>query len=145
MVKFLSFVPENNKTSFGCGIRKLMNEAELYSEVGTVMSLARNVDIFDPDVQRQFETSLLVDFIGIALVVRDSDNAQYQFVGDFDGNHTFRFPVTADRSFEYLIAAGWSNGSVNRTVDDFKKYVLSTARKYRYPVEITSLLLEKKQ
>ena len=144
-VKFLSFIPESNKTSFGCGIRKLMNEAELYREGGTLMSIARNVDIFDPDVQRQFETRLLIDFIGIALVVKDSDNSQYQFVRDFDGNHTFRVPVTADRSFEYLIAAGWSKGSVNRTADEFKSYVLSTAREYRHPVEITSLLLEKKQ
>jgi len=122
-----------------------MNEAELYREDGTLMSLARNVDIFDPDVQRQFETRLLVDFIGTALVVKDSDNSQYQFVRDFDGNHTFRVPVTADLSFEYLIAAGWSEGSVNRTADEFKSYVLSTARKYRHPVEITSLSLEKKQ
>ena len=144
-VTFLSFLAESSATIFGCGIRKIVNEAELYREGGILMSLAKNVDIFDPDVQRQFETRLLVGFIGAALVVRDSDNPQYQFVGDFDGNHTFRIPVTADRSFEYLIAAGWSEGSVNRTADEFKSYVLSTAREYRHPIEITSLFIEKKQ
>ncbi len=122
-----------------------MNEVELYRKDGILMSLAKNVDIFDPDVQRQFETRLLVGFIGTALVVRNSDNPQYQFVGDFDGNHTLRIPVAADRSFEYLIAAGWSEGSVNRTADEFTSYVLSTAREYRHPVEIPSLALEKKQ
>jgi len=128
----------------GCGIRKLMNEVESYHENGTIISLAQNIDIFDPDVQRQFETRLIVDFIGIALVVKNSDDSQYQFIKDFDGNHTFRIPVTPNRSFEYLIAAGWSEGSVNRTADEFKKYVLSTTVEYRHPIEITSLLLEKK-
>lgn len=142
-VKFLSFTSETNNISFGCGIRKLMKEAEFYHDNGALISLAQNVDIFDPDVQRQFETRLIVDFIGIALVVKNSDDSQYQFIKDFDGNHTFRIPVTPDRSFEYLIAAGWSEGSVNRTADEFKKYVLSTTLEYRHPIEITSLLLEK--
>lgn len=143
-VKFLSFTTETNKISFGCGIRKLMNEVESYHENGTIISLAQKVDIFDPDVQRQFETRLIVDFIGIALVVKNSDDLRYQFIKDFDGNHTFMIPVTPNRSFEYLIAAGWSEGSVNKTENEFKKYVLSTTMEYRHPIEITSLLLEKK-
>ena len=130
--------------SFGCGIRKLMNEAELYHENGTIISLAQNVDIFDPDVQRQFETRLLVNFIGIALAVRDPNDIQYQFIKDYDGNHTFRIPITKNLSYEYLIAAGWSEGSVNKTADEFKKNVLLTTLEYRHPIEITSLSLEKK-
>ena len=143
-VRFLSFIAENNTTSFGCGIRKLMNEVELYRKNGTIISLAQNVDIFDPDVQRQFETRLLVGFIGIALAAKNPEAAQYQFISDFDGNHTFRIPVSENLSYEYLIAAGWSEGSVNRTANEFKNYVQTTTLEYRHPIKITSLSLEKK-
>lgn len=109
------------------------------------MSLAKNVDIFDPDVQRQFETRLLLDFLGTALVVKDAYHPGYQFVDDFNGNHTFRIPLTDTLSYEYLIAAGWNEGSVNNTPDEFKTYVITTARKYQHPVEIMKLSLEKKK
>lgn len=143
-VNYLRFIPGNNETTFGCGIRKLMNEVEFCEGKGSMISLAKNVDIFDPDVQTQFATRFLVDFMGTAMVLKNPNNSEYQFVNDFDGNHTLRFPLNEDKSFEYLIAAGWSNGSVNKTPDEFQSYVYSITNEYRNPIEIKSVSFEKK-
>lgn len=144
-VNYLKFISGNNETTFGCGIRKLMNEVEFCKDKGSIISLAKDVDIFDPDVQSQFATRFMVDFMGTAMVLKNPDNSEYQFISDFDGNHTFRFPINKDKSFEYLIAAGWSSGSVNKTPDEFKSYVHSITYEYRNPINIKSVLLEKKE
>lgn len=120
---------------FGCGIRKLMNEVEAIRENGIAMSLARKVDIFDPDVQKQFATRLLVDFLGTALVVKDKYCPEYRFTREFDENHLQALPKTNDLAYEYMLAAGWSEGSLNRTAEEFKEYVRKAAREFNHPVE----------
>ena len=75
------------------------------------MSLARDVDIFDPDVQKQFATRLLVKFLGTALVVKDQYAPEYRSTAEFDGNHLLALPQTSDLAYEYLLAAGWSEGT----------------------------------
>ncbi|MDD8016043.1 MAG: neutral/alkaline non-lysosomal ceramidase N-terminal domain-containing protein, partial [Acidobacteriota bacterium] len=135
-VRYTKFNPAaGGEIQFGCGIRKLMNEVEAVRENGIVMSLARKVDIFDPDVQKQFATRLLVDFLGTALVVKDIYRPEYRFTREFDGNHLQALPKTSDLAYEYMLAAGWSEGSLNRTAGEFKEYVRKAAREFNHPVE----------
>ena len=57
----------------------------------------------------------------------------------------FRVPVTPDHSFEYMILGGWSEGAVNKTEEEFKKYTVAEALKYNSPPKITVHGLEKKE
>jgi len=143
-VRFLSYVPEKPGTTFGCAIRKLMNEERVFQKGGVIISFAKNVDIFDPDVQTEFETRLNVSFIGTALVVKDICKPEYRYIDDSYGAHAFSIPVSGDLVYEYLIAAGWSEGTVNKTAREFETCVLDTAREYNYPVTIKSMTQETK-
>jgi hypothetical protein len=143
-VNFPTFIPERPGTVFGCAIRKIMNEYKTFQQGGTVISFGKDINIFDPDVQQRYMTKIMVDFEATALVVKDSCNPKYQYVGESSGAHTFRIPVSAGRSFEYLIAAGWSGGKVNTTADEFQRYVTDTARGFNHPVEAKEIVLEKK-
>jgi hypothetical protein len=143
-VRYLKFNPPGPDVRLGCGIRKLPNEFEFVRENGALMSLARNVDIFDPDVQKQFATRLLLDFLGTALVVKEIYSPEYRFTSAYEGNHLFALPKTGDLSFEYLLAAGWSEGSANRTAEEFRQYVQKVSREYNRPVEIGDVIEEHK-
>ena len=143
-VDFLTYIPENPGAVFGCAIRKIMNEYKSYHQGGTIISFAKDVDIFDPDVRQRFMTKIIVNFEATALVVKDTYKPQYQFVEDYSGAHAFRIPVTKDRSFEYFIAAGWSDGTVNKTADEFQQYVLKSAREFNNPISVNAVKLEKK-
>ncbi|MFC1607483.1 hypothetical protein ACFL47_05885, partial [Candidatus Latescibacterota bacterium] len=61
---------------------------------------------------------------------------EYQSIDGFDGNHTFRVPLTDDRSYEYMIFAAWDEGEVYNTPELFKEYVIRTAKEYNNPVEV---------
>jgi neutral ceramidase len=151
-LRFLKFNPQGPGVRLGCGIRKLPNESELVHEGGVLMSLARDVDIFDPDVQKQFATRLLVRFLGTALVVKEKYSPEYCFTTEYEGNHLFALPpiqpaqaTPTPLSFDYLIAAGWSEGSVNRTPAEFKEYVRAAAQEYNHPVECRDIREEYKE
>jgi len=143
-VNFPTFIPENPDAVFGCAIRKIMNEYKFYQQGGTVISFAKDVDIFDPDVMQKYMTKIIVNFEAIALVVKDKYKPRYQFVEDNTGTHAFRIPIHEDHSFEYFIAAGWSEGSVNKTADEFQQYVQKSAREFNNPIEARDVKLEKK-
>ena len=138
-VHYLNFFPEGDGTYFGCGIRKIMNEDPSRNlgfmvEGGTIISPGLNVAIGD----------LNVDFEALALVVKDKYNPKYQFVRGFGGNHTFRIPVTEDNTYEYLVAAAWSEGMENTDEQKFRYYVLKEGVEYNNPVVLESLKIERK-
>ncbi len=143
-VRYLRFLPEKLGVEFGCGIRKLMKEYGALVDRGVVISMAKDLAITDPDVNPAWETKITVDFMGIALVVKDVYKPRYRFIEAYQGSHTMRLPLTEDLSYEYLIAAGWSDGTVNRTEAEFKEYVLQTRKEYNAPPAVKGLRLEKK-
>jgi len=143
-VRYLKFNPAGAGVMFGCGFRKLANEAEFVHEGGALMSLARDVDIFDPDVQKQFATRLLLKFLGSALVVKEKYSPEYRFTPEFAGNHLLAVPKTGNLAYEYLLAAGWSDGSLNRTAPEFKDYVRRVAEEYNHAVEVSGVREERK-
>ncbi len=143
-VKFTKFLPTVPFTTFCCGIRKIMSEYDTYQKGGLVVSMGKNIEIRIPDEDIGDE-GLMVDFEGIALVVRDRYKPEYRNIKGLGGNHVFRIPVTTDHSFEYMIAGGWSEGSVNNTAENFKEYVEVEALKYNYPPEIMIGEVEEKK
>ena len=128
---------------FGCGIRKNSKEYDYYQDDGIVITIGDEV-IENPDDDMGLG-SLHVDFIGTALVVKDKYKPKYQFVPSFGGNHTFKIPTREDLSYEYLIAGAWSEGSILNTSDEFKDYIIKTAKEYNNPVEVIFKGIETKQ
>ena len=145
-VKFLEFTPEENATEFGCGIRAIMNEYNTFIEDGTIISFGKDVAIESPSPDEVGKEKLrtVLDFEGIALVVKDKYKPSYQFVKSYGGNHTFHIPVTDNLSFEYLFAGAWSEGLENTTEDEFKTYVSKAAEEFNNPLEISGLTIEEK-
>lgn len=142
-VRFSTFAPDNTATLFAAGIRKHLNESSYYQQGGVVISGAPEA-IRGPDDGPLRPNGLIVDFVGTALVVRDSYRPRYVFVPEFGENHTFAVTPNAERSFEYMIAAGWSEGAVNKTPAEFQDYVLRTAREYNAPLAFVSARLERR-
>lgn len=133
-VKFHKFLPEQPRIMFGCGIRKMPREDNFYQKDGTVITCGPE-EIGNPD-DIEGRDYLEVDFVGAALVVKDEYDPQYQFMPAWQGNHTFRIPLRDDHVYEYLIAAAWSEGSVLNTPEEFKKYILKTAKEYNNPIVV---------
>lgn len=138
-VKYLTFLPENQGTSFGCGIRRIMNESTssnlgVMRSGGTLISPGENITIGGNEIT----------FEALALVVKDEYQPEYQSVKAFGGNHTYRIPVTGDRSYEYLVASAWSEGLEHTDARLFRHYVLKEAQEFNNPLVLESAVVEKK-
>lgn len=140
-VTFTQFEPENPETAFAAGIRKHVGEDSFYLGDGVVISGAPEA-IRNLDDEGLRENSLFVDYVGTALIVPERFSPEYVFVPDYRGNHTFRIKPNEEHTFEYIIAAGWSEGAVNRTPEEFKEYVLRAAEEFNAPVQLVSATLE---
>lgn len=140
-VTFSTFDPENPGSAFAAGIRKHVDEDSFYQRDGIVISGAPEA-IRNLDDEGLRENSLFVDFVGTAMIVPERYAPKYVFVPAYLGNHTFRIEPNEDLSFEYIIAAGWSEGTVNRTPQEFEKYVLRVAEELNAPVQLVSATLE---
>lgn len=136
-VRYTTFEPNDPATTFAAGIRRHGNEEIAYQQGGVVITGGSEA-IRNPDDRDSAQNALTVEFAASALVVKDAYHPEYVFVPDYQGNHVFRVPTTRDRSFEYLIAAAWSEGAVLNTADGFRDYVLATARGYNSPVRLVS-------
>jgi hypothetical protein len=142
-VTFTKFFPSRNGVSFACGIKANADESGNVVEKGIAIRIGSEL-VADPDDDTG-QKAHKVDFIGSALVVKDKYHPIYQPVSSFGGNHTFRIPVTEDRTFEYLIAGAWSEGVVYHTAELFKAYIRQTAIEYNNPVQVRFGDLELKQ
>lgn len=142
-VAFHKFYPVESSTMLGCGIRQIMQEVDTYQNGGVVASIGKNVRLRDPD-QDIGDKGLVVDFEGIALVVKDTFKPIYRNIKGYGGNHVFKIPANNNHTFEYMILAGWSEGTVNKNADEFKNYVINEALQYNNPLEIKIHALEKK-
>ncbi len=131
-VRFNKFLPEKSGTMFGCGIRKKPREDTFYQEGGIIIT-SGSEEIRNPDDVEGLQ-KLIVEFVGTALIVKGEYKPEYQFVSSFKGNHTFKIPLREDNTYEYLIAAAWSEGEVLKTSDEFKEYILKTAQEYNNPI-----------
>jgi Domain of unknown function (DUF4861) len=143
-VTYTKFEPDNPATVFAVGIRKHVGEDSFYKSNGVIVSGAPEA-IRNQDDEGLRENSLIVDYVGSALVVPEKYSPEYVFVPAYSENHAFRIKPNKERSFEYLIAAGWSEGAVNRTAAEFQDYVLRTAEEYNSPLELVGAELESRK
>jgi hypothetical protein len=141
-VTYKTFLPEEQKTMFGCGIRKNGKEYDYYQKGGTVITIGDAL-IENPDDSMGLG-GLHVEFVGTALVVKDTYNPEYKFIKSCNGNHAFRIPVTRELSYEYMLLAAWSEGAVYNTPKSFKEYVIKSAVEYNNPLELSGIEVEKK-
>lgn len=141
-VKFTTFLPSVPVVRFAAGIKANEEISLNYFENGIAMRFGSE-EVADPDDDTG-QKSYTVDFIGSALVVKDIYKAEYQFVKSLGGNHTFKFPDTADQTYEYLIAGAWSEGVVYNTPESFKAYIKKTAVEYNNPLGVRYGSLEQK-
>jgi hypothetical protein len=142
-VKYTKFSPKNPGTAFGCGIRKIKGEYD-YAREGNALVSIGNDEITSPDDPTGL-SKLTVKYVGTGLIVKDSFRPRYQFVPARVGNHTFTIPVSKDRSYEYMLLAGWSEGEVLNTAEQFKEYVFKTAKEYNNPPIIKIGPVERKR
>nr|WP_294895121.1 DUF4861 family protein [uncultured Pedobacter sp.] len=141
-VKYTTFLPLKSGVLMGCGIRKKPGEEDLFVHDGIIISSGPE-GIKDPE-KIDDRMSVIVDFIGKALVVKDKYKPQYQFVKAAAGNHTFKLTADKDHSYEYMLLAAWSEGAVLNTKEQFKNYVEQTAIEYNNPVKCTYTKKESK-
>jgi len=127
---------------FCCGIKANTLESENVVDKGIAIRTGVEM-VADPDDDTG-QKAHRVEFVGSALVVKDVYKPQYVRVRSLGDNHTFRIPVTTDRTFEYLIAGAWSEGVVYNTPESFKQYVQKTALEYNNPVAVEFGELEQK-
>lgn len=142
-VRFTKFYVKAEGVQFGCGIRKRPGEELFYQEGGIVVTAGKE-EIRNPDVLEGEQNKFFVEYAGTGLVVKDCYEPSYCFVPAFQGNHTFRIPVNKNHSFEYLIAAGWSEGSFLKTKESFLDYVIKQAKEYNHPIETKIIAVQKK-
>ncbi|MDP2984694.1 MAG: DUF4861 family protein [Candidatus Latescibacter sp.] len=140
-VRFTELEPVRKSVMFGCGIREIMNQYNSLHRGGMVISYGKNVNPYPPltfsgssiKAFRDFR----VGFEAIALVVKDKYKPEYRNIKGFNGNHVFRLPVTPDLRYEYLIAGAWNEGAVNKTPEEFTKYVETETLLYNNPLKLT--------
>ncbi|WP_191621375.1 DUF4861 family protein [Marinihelvus fidelis] len=142
-VTYSTFEPDNAGTDFAVGIRKHVGEDHHYQDGGVVISGAPEA-IRNLDDEGLRENDLFVDYVGTALVVPKRYAPEYVYVPGFSENHAYRIEPNAERTFEYLIAAGWSDGVVNQTPEEFQDYVLTVAEEFNAPVQFGGAVLESK-
>ncbi len=141
-VAYKTFLPVNQGTMFGCGIRKNAKEYEYYQKGGTVITIGDAL-IENPD-DKMGLGSLHVEFVGTSITVKDKYKPQYQFIKSFNGNHCFKIPVNETLTYEYMLAAAWSEGPVYNSPQTFKEYVVKSALEFNNPVEAIALKIEEK-
>ncbi len=142
-VRFGRFDSRTPGAAMAVGIRKHAGESLFRQQGGMVISSAPEA-IRNPDDRESFQTDLMVAYAGTALVVRDAAKPEYVFNADRGGNHVFKIPRTADGRYEYMLAAGWSEGEVLKTDTAFAEYVTVKAREYNTPIRFGGATLQKR-
>lgn len=134
-VQFHRWEPGGKGAQFAAGIRRKEGETLGYRQGGVVVTTAPEA-IRNPDDTDSTQNALKVAYAGAALVVKDSYGAKHVSISQQQGNELFRFPERADGKYEYMIAAGWSEGEVLKTAAEFRDYVIGVAREYNSPARL---------
>jgi len=131
-VKFTRWEAGAEGADFAVGVRKRPGQNfERHGDnwvVTTAPETLRNPD--DVEGLQQQEPIL---YAGTALIVPAEDAPTYRFVEARGENHVFRVPARADRTYRYMLVAGWSEGEVLKTPEAFADYVAASARSYASP------------
>lgn len=140
-VRFTEFAPAASGVRFAAGIRRRAGETLGHRAPGIVVTTAPEA-IRNPDDTDSTQNALKVAYAGSALVVKDAYKPEHVWIEGWQGNEVFRFAPRADNRYEYLIAAGWSEGEVLKTAAEFRDYVIGIGREYGSPVRLVSARTE---
>jgi hypothetical protein len=140
--RYTTFQPLKAGVEPGVGIRKKPGEEHLVQDGGILIS-AGPEQIRDPE-DIDDRAAWFMPFIGKALVVMEKYEPQYRFIQRAGGQHTFRLTAGEDKSFEYMLFAGWSEGAVHNNAKDFEAYVRQSAREFNHPLETRYIGIEEK-
>lgn len=140
-VRFDTWRPGARGVEFAAGIRRKAGETLGLRAGGVVVTTAPEA-IRNPDDTDSTQNALKVAYAGSALVVKDSYGARHVSIAQQQGNEVFRFPYRADGTYEYMIAAGWSEGEVLKSAPEFRDYVVGVARGYNSPVRLARHAVE---
>lgn len=142
-VRFLTWEPGPEGADFAVGIRRRPGQNLEVLKHNLVVSAAPEA-LRNPDDVDGLQQQAPILYAGSGLVVPGDAGAQYQWVEERGGNHVFRIPAQADRTYRYMIAAGWSEGEVLKTPEAFADYVEASARHYASPPRLTSVRQEER-
>jgi len=142
-VIYTKFFPKLQGVLMGCGVRKKPRENSFFQKGGLLIQSGPE-NVKDPE-NIDDRAAWNVPFIGTALVVKDKYNPQYQYIKDNEGNHAFRVVPDENKSYEYMLIAGWSDGAVYNTKESFDSYAQKCALEYNNPVNASLVKTEQKQ
>ena len=113
-----------------------MSQYKVSQGDGYVISHGRQLDLWDINQTLPPDKKYIVNWEAIALAVKREYRPAYHSLKAYGGNHLMRMPVSRDRTFEYLVFAGWSEGFANATEQTFESYVLRTVEEYNHPLSL---------
>jgi hypothetical protein len=142
-VVFTTFSPDIEGVKMGVGFRKKPEENHFVQEDGIIISSGPE-EIKDPE-NIDDRKAHVVEFIGTALIVKDTYKPEYQFVSEHKGNHTFRINDPQNHSFEFMVSSAWSEGAVYNNAQDFSDYIRKTSLEYGSPVQVSFVGKQEKE
>lgn len=142
-VRYTQFEPNAPGAMLAVGVRRRPGETTFFRDRGVVVTAAPEI-IRNPDDREAVQPNFRVDYAGTGLVVRDVYAPEYVFSEERGGNHVMRVRPPADRSFDYLLAAGWSEGEGPRTAEAFRDDVRRMAREFEAPIALVSTTSERR-
>ncbi len=142
-VRFLTWAPGAQGADFAVGVRRRPGENFFVQESARVVTAAPEA-LRNPDDIEGLQQQAPILYAGTALIVPEADGPRYQLVKERGGNHVFRVPARADGTYRYMIAAGWSEGTVLKTPQAFADYVAASARSYASPPRLVEVREDRK-
>ncbi len=133
---FTKFEHDGMDVNFGVGMRKIMSESSASNTDSQVISEGTKLDIWDINASLPKRKKHIIDWEGIAIAVKDSLGAKYHDMKAQDGNHLLYFPVTADKSFDYIMFGAWSRGYQVNNSKAFNQYVKENVAVFNEPMQI---------
>ncbi len=131
--EFTRLMHEDGDVRLGVGMRKMMNETEARVGGGAVVSHGHKLDVFDVNTALPEGEKHMIDWIGIAIAVKEELGAQYHSMEAQDGNHLLHFAVPAGQAFDYIMLGGWSDGYQHNTPAAFEQYVARSVAVFNRP------------
>ena len=134
--EFTRFSHADNDVRFGVGMRKIMSESSSRQTDSMAVSHGTKLDMWDINASLPEGKKHIIDWEGIAIAVPDKLNPSYHDMKSQDGNHLLTFPVTEDKSFEYMMLAGWNFGYQVNTAAEFDSYVDQNVALFNKPLQL---------
>ena len=142
-VRFPVWEPGPQGADFAVGVRRRPGQDFERRGENWIVTTAPEA-LRNPDDVEGLQQQAPILYAGTALIVPADDEPRYQFVEARGGNHVFRVPARADRTYRYVLAAGWSEGEVLKTPEAFSDYVAASARGVASPPRLEAVQEERK-